>query len=327
MDPCIRCEVCLSALPLHAALLDLSYTCLVLFIMYRHWIPMQNEKTVNADAESQSRAPKVNISGLTEAQSTLLMPLWARAMEGRHPQPLIRDSKAVEIVESLEFDFESFVAKGVPQADYCIRASVIDQLVVEFLAKNPNGTVVEFGVGLDTRFDRLDNGQVTWIELDLPHVIDLREQFFEVSEQRRMLRGSIAETDWIEAVAPLLKGPTLFVAEGVLYFITANQVHALIENLVSRFTTAAFIFDAQSPWFLWFSNLKQPVPNAQMKFSVGNVSALCQPHSKQRVHRWIGYGDSPYYDGKMQRLSTVKYWGRKLCPAVRSMFKIIDLRW
>ncbi len=204
---------------------------------------------------------------------------------------------------------------------------MIDQLVIEFLSEHPDGTVVEFGVGLDTRFDRLDNGQVTWIELDLPHVIDLREQFFESTGRRQMLRGSIAESDWIDLVLPLVKGPTLFVAEGVLYFITRDQVHGLIENLVSRFAGASFVFDAQSPWFLRFSNLKQPVPNAQMKFSVGSVRELCPPNSKQRVHRWIGYGDSPYYNGKMQRLSPVKYWGRRLCPPVRSMFKIIDLRW
>ena len=288
---------------------------------------MQVENRTNATAERNGTVSKLSISDLTESQSTLLMPLWARAMENRHPQPLMEDRKAVEIVDSLEFDFASFEAKGVPQADYCIRASVIDQLVTEFLADHPSGTVVEFGVGLDTRFDRLDNGQVSWIELDLPHVIDLRERFFESTERRRMLRGSIAEADWIEQVIPLVKGPTLFVAEGVLYFITAAQVHTLIANLVSRFTSSSFVFDAQSPWFLRFSNLRQPVPNAQMKFSVGNVRELCGPNSKQHVHRWIGYGDSPYYDGKMQRLSPLKFWGRRLCPPVRSMFKIIDLRW
>ncbi|MDX1927309.1 MAG: class I SAM-dependent methyltransferase [Pirellulaceae bacterium] len=282
---------------------------------------------MNVTAALDNKSNKFNIRDLTEAQSTLLMPLWARALENRHPQPLLQDRKAVEIVDSLDFDFESFAAKGVPQADFCIRASVIDQLVTEFLCKHPSGTVVEFGVGLDTRFDRLDNGQVTWIELDLPHVIDLREKFFESNGRRQMLRGSIAESEWIERVLALVKGPVLFVAEGVLYFISSLQVHSLIDNLVSNFPNAAFIFDAQSPWFLWFSNLKQPVPNAQMKFSVGNVRELCGHDAKQRVHRWIGYGDSPYYDGKMQRLSPVKFWGRRLCPPVRSMFKIIDLRW
>lgn len=282
---------------------------------------------MNATEAIDNKSNKFNICDLTEAQSTLLMPLWARALENRHPQPLLQDRKAVEIVDSLDFDFASFAAKGVPQADYCIRASVIDQLVTEFLSEHPSGTVVEFGVGLDTRFDRLDNGQVSWIELDLPHVIDLREKFFESNGRRQMLRGSIAESEWIERVLALVKGPILFVAEGVLYFISSVQVHNLIDNLVSNFPKAAFIFDAQSPWFLWFSNLKQPVPNAQMKFSVGNVRELCGPAAKQRVHRWIGYGDSPYYDGKMQRLSPVKFWGRRVCPPVRSMFKIIDLRW
>ncbi len=270
---------------------------------------------------------KLDISDLTEAQSTLLMPLWARALENRCPTPLLKDPKAVEIVDSLDFDFAAFESKGVPQADYCIRASVIDRLVSEFLTDHPHGTVVEFGVGLDTRFDRLDNGYVTWIELDLPDVMDVRERFFEAKSRRQMIRASIAETDWIERVKQLTKGPILFVAEGVLYFITSAQVHLLIDRLVEHFPGSAFVFDAQSPWYLWFSNRKQPVPDAQMKFAVGDVKELCRPGSKQRVQRWIGYGDSPYYDGKMKRLSPVKSWGRRLFPPVRAMFKIIDLRW
>ncbi len=270
---------------------------------------------------------KLGVEKLTEAQSTLLMPLWARAIENRRAQPLLIDHKAVEIVDSLDFDFDQFIAKKVPQADYCIRATVIDQLVKEFLAKHPAGTVIEFGVGLDTRFDRLDNGTVTWIELDLPHVIDLRERFFESTERRHILRGSLTESHWIEQVQAHVRGPVMFVAEGVLYFLSAAQVDALLESMIDRFPQASFVFDAQSPWYLWFSNLRQPVQDAQMQFAVGRVSDLEAKHPRLKVERWIGYGDQPYYQNMLSRLGPVKRWGRRLCPPVRSMFKVLDLRW
>ncbi|MCC6510191.1 MAG: class I SAM-dependent methyltransferase [Pirellulaceae bacterium] len=270
---------------------------------------------------------KIDTSNLTEAQATLLMPLWARALEARQATPILRDRKAVEIVESLDFDFESFNQKGVPQADYCIRGAVLDQLVSEFLTLHPSGTVVEFGVGLDARFDRLDNGQVSWIELDLPHVIELRRKFFQTSPRRHILTGSLTDERWIAEVAALVVGPTLFIAEGVLYFLTPAQVQALIKNLVANFPRASFMFDAQSPWYLWFSNLRQPVPDAQMTFSVGDVGTLAREHLGLRVKRWGGYGDSPYYDQKLKRLGVVKRWGRRLCPPVRGLFKIIELAW
>ncbi len=270
---------------------------------------------------------KIQVSQLTEVQSTLLMPLWARAMEHHRANPLLTDRKAVEIVESLDFDFDTFVRKGVPQADYCIRARVLDELVRDFIEQHPSGTVIEFGVGLDTRFDRLDNGTVTWIELDLPHVIELRERFFESSDRRHLLGGSLLESHWVTLIAPLIKGPTLFVAEGVLYFLSFAQVKELLGHLVSQFPKSTFLFDAQSPLFLWFSNLRQPVKNAQMQFSVGNVRELHHMNSQSHVHRWIGFGDAPYYDQCLQRVGRVKRWGRRLFPPVRGMFKIIELRW
>ena len=39
-------------------------------------------------------------------------------------------------------------------------------MVREFLEKHHVGTNIEFGVGLDMKFDRLENGVVTGIELD-----------------------------------------------------------------------------------------------------------------------------------------------------------------
>ncbi len=270
---------------------------------------------------------KRDISALTEAQATLLMPLWARAIENRRSTPLLRDRKAVEIVDALDFDFDLFRQKKVPQADYCVRAVVLDQLVEEFLRANPDGTVVEFGVGLDTRFDRLDNGRVTWIELDLPHVIDVREQFFESTDRRHVVRGSLNDADWIPQVAALGNGPRLFIAEGVLYFLSMEAVTVLLDRMVDAFPGGSFLFDAQSPWFLWFSNLRQPVNNAAMTYSVGNVHEISRTNPKLSVRRWVGFGDSPYYDQSLSRVSRTKRWGRRICPWLRGMFKIVQIDW
>jgi len=46
------------------------------------------------------------------------------------------------------------------------------------------------GCGLDTRFDRVDDGQVRWYDLDVPEVIDLRKQFLAESERVTCISGS-----------------------------------------------------------------------------------------------------------------------------------------
>ena len=47
-------------------------------------------------------------------------------------------------------------------------AARVDSWVCAFLALNPYGTVIELGVGLNSRFERTDNGHARWFELDLP---------------------------------------------------------------------------------------------------------------------------------------------------------------
>lgn len=46
------------------------------------------------------------------------------------------------------------------------RTVVLDELVSDFIRKNPDCTVVNIACGLDTRFYRMDNGKspgTTWI--------------------------------------------------------------------------------------------------------------------------------------------------------------------
>ena len=40
------------------------------------------------------------------------------------------------------------------------------------LALHPESVVVHIGCGLDSRFERVDNGQVAWYDLDLTEVIE-----------------------------------------------------------------------------------------------------------------------------------------------------------
>ena len=268
---------------------------------------------------------KVDVSGLREAQATLLMPLWARAIESRRAAPLLNDQRAVEIIDSLGYDFEPFREKAVPSIDYCIRASVIDQIVQRFIDDNPSGHVLEVGVGLDTRFDRLDNGTIHWHELDLPEAMEVRRQFFDPTDRRDMIAGSLLESDWMADVAISDQAP-LIVAEGVLYFFTRPQIKELLVRLADRFPGASIVFDAQSPLMLQHSNRRHPLADSRLKFSVGWLSELEGLDDRFEVAEYIGFGDTHYYDAAMRRVSWARRWGRRLFPPVRHLFKIIRLR-
>lgn len=269
---------------------------------------------------------KAEVGSLVGAGPTLLMPLWARAQEARRSDALLRDDKAVEIVDALDFDFDQMLRKRVPAADYCIRASIIDQMVLPHLERTPGRTVVEFGVGLDTRFDRLGHHAGRWIEVDLPDVIRLRRQFFAEGPRRTMIGSSVLDTDWMAKVAEAGKGPPLFVAEGMLYFLSNAEVRELFVRLADRFPGSAFIFDAQSPWFLLVSNLRHPLRTSKLRFTLGRNGTEIQRWDRRfHVQRYVGYGDSPYYDRVKSRLSWLKRLAAAAYPLTRHAFKIVEV--
>jgi len=43
---------------------------------------------------------------------------------------------------------------------------------------------VNIGCGFDTTFERIDNGKITFYDLDLPDVINLRKQFISNCSRR-----------------------------------------------------------------------------------------------------------------------------------------------
>jgi O-methyltransferase involved in polyketide biosynthesis len=96
------------------------------------------------------------------------MTLYARARESQRPDAMIRDERAVEMVNQLAGDFSRLRMQRHDEIAVIMRMRKFDSHVHSFLARNPEGVVVHIGCGLDTRFERLDNGRVEWFDLDLP---------------------------------------------------------------------------------------------------------------------------------------------------------------
>src|SRR5690606_40707144 len=95
----------------------------------------------------------------------------------------------------------------------CLRTVMIDRWVLEFLRLHPGGTVVEIGTGLNTRFERVDNGALRWFDVDLPDSMRLRRRFFTDTRRRTMVEGAFGASDWLERVRSRHGGPYLFRSE------------------------------------------------------------------------------------------------------------------
>jgi O-methyltransferase involved in polyketide biosynthesis len=178
---------------------------------------------------------------LGPVQETLLIPLLGRAEETKKKRGLLRDEKAVEIVDRLEYDFGKW-RRAKSLVGTSIRTRMFDRYVERFLTDHPTSTIVELGCGLNTRFERVDNGRLRWFDLDLPDVIALRRRFFEDEPRRTMLACSVLDPEWMEPVAAT-GGPWLFVSEAVLIYLQAAEVRRAILQLANRFPRAELVFD------------------------------------------------------------------------------------
>jgi O-methyltransferase involved in polyketide biosynthesis len=178
---------------------------------------------------------------LGAVQETMLVPLFARAVDAQSRHPILNDRKAVEIAAAIDWDFARFRQRW-RVLSAVLRTAIIDVWVKDFLARHPQGTVVEIGAGLNTRFERLDNGTLRWFDLDLPDAIALRRQFFDDTARRTALAGSASAPEWIAAVKQS-PGPYFFVAEGVLFYLPEAEVKAALAQIGENFPGAHVAFD------------------------------------------------------------------------------------
>jgi O-methyltransferase involved in polyketide biosynthesis len=208
-----------------------------------------------------SETTNPNLSAVAE---TLLIPLYNRAMESQRPDAMLKDEKAVELVtqgrSDVPFRLDFSRVRQIPMPELLKVMRIIftrefDRYARGFLEHHPQGIVVHIGCGLDTRFERVDNGQVEWYDLDLPEVIDLRRKLFgDEGERHHLLACSVLEDAWLEAVRVHSTRPFLFLAETVFIYFTETQVKSLVLSLHDHFPGAELVFDGWRPFEVWLGN-------------------------------------------------------------------------
>lgn len=229
---------------------------------------------------------------LGPVQETLLIPLFARADETRKSQPIIRDPKAVEIVDALDFDFRQFKQSQRTLLGCCLRGLQFDDWCRSFLTDHPTGTVVELGAGLNTRFERVDNGQCRWFDLDLPDSMELRQRFFAETERRRFLSASVSDLSWMAEVAAT-GGPWLFIAEAVLVYLPEAEVRRTIAQIADHFPGSSLAFDTIHTRMKEAEAKDKAFQNAQPLFdwAIDDIEQLTQWDSRYVIKDRVTLGD------------------------------------
>ncbi len=104
---------------------------------------------------------------LDKDNETYLITLYGKALDNRTKNPILGDKFADEAVRRIDFEFENLKSPKGASVSLPVRAKHIDNWAREFLAANPDATVLHLGCGLDSRVFRIDPpATVRWYDVD-----------------------------------------------------------------------------------------------------------------------------------------------------------------
>ncbi|MCV7384528.1 class I SAM-dependent methyltransferase [Mycolicibacter longobardus] len=192
------------------------------------------------------------------AAATMLTTLYLKALDADFDSPVLGDRYAKEAVERIDFDWDALKAPGRWAPLVTVRTAQYDIWARQFLAANPEATVIHLGCGLDARVFRIDPGPgVAWYDVDQPPVIALREQVYPDRPGYHLMATSATDPSWLDEIPA--DRPVLLLAEGISMYLTESDGVALLQSVVDRFPAG----ELQIDFYNWFGIKSQKTHRLQ----------------------------------------------------------------
>lgn len=126
------------------------------------------------------------------------------------------------------------------------RTIVLDEMVSDYIDKNPHATIVNIGSGMDTRFNRLDNGFIRWYNIDLENSSNFRLQYIEDNERVTTLAYSAMDPAWANEIK-IESGNLLFIIEGLSMYLTEKDNKDILKIIADNFRRCTVFVEIMPP--------------------------------------------------------------------------------
>lgn len=181
---------------------------------------------------------------------TLYIPLYARAKESEHIQPIILDKKAAQIIADISLDEKVIDGGEISTLGILSRTQVIDESLNQLISDSQNVIIINLGVGLDTRISRMNRPNIVWYDIDFPSVIAERKKLFGEYSNITYLSESILDDSWYKLIDTSNSQHIIFIAEGLLMYFSEEQVKSLFETIARHFPNSHLYFDVVHSYFV-----------------------------------------------------------------------------
>ncbi|SKB98766.1 O-Methyltransferase involved in polyketide biosynthesis [Lachnospiraceae bacterium] len=238
---------------------------------------------------------------LGDVQTTALIPLAIKANETKRSNARVKDRKATEIIEKLGVDTEPY-DKFMSHEGVIARTIMLDRQLRNIIKENPDTVVVNIAAGFDNRFERVDNGQILWFDIDLPDVIAVRKKAFEERERVQMIAGNVLQDGWCAVVKKALAGRRsrpVFLAEGLFMYLTMDEIQKFLSVLKSNFAEGVLIAEQNDIILVKQGKHHDTVRNTAATFKSGTKSG----HEIEELVDGIRLVDEHSFNEEMKKYS------------------------
>jgi methyltransferase (TIGR00027 family) len=181
-----------------------------------------------------------------------------RAMESERPDALFRDPYARKLAGERGERIVASMRKGRSWAwPMIVRTAVLDELIVRTIARDGVDTVLNLAAGLDTRPYRLPlPSSLRWVEADFPDVIAYKQEHLKGERPVCALEHvgidltDVGRRRALFARIGAAAHQVLVVSEGLLIYLTPEQVAALARDLAAPAPFRWWLIDLGSPRLL-----------------------------------------------------------------------------
>lgn len=264
---------------------------------------------------------------LTGEKQTLLITLYAKALDSRLDDSILHDRFAEAAVRQIDFDFSRVaLGKGNERA-LAMRSHYFDQACREFLGRHPEGrcsTSVAAWTAVSTGSIRRPScpGSTLTTRRSWTCASDSTRR----APRYRALRHSVDDDGWLQGVPR--ERPALVLAEGLMPYLRESQVRRLVERLVDHLGSGELLFDGYGRLGIMLLRLYPPLreTGAQVHWSIDD------PRELERWHPALRFIEE-VTDYDPQDVAKLPQSSRLMLPIyngfafLRRMGRLIRYRW
>jgi methyltransferase (TIGR00027 family) len=270
------------------------------------------------------------MSEITHVSDTALWVAYYRAMESERADALFTDPYARRLAGPKGEAIVRAMPRGASYAwPMIVRTKVMDEIILRTIGGGLTDTVLNLAAGLDTRAFRLDLPRtLRWVDVDFPDMIAYRSAGLQGIASVCQYETVALDLANVEARRALFQqvsarsNGVLVVSEGLLVYLSRDQVDDLADDLSAQPQFGRWLFDLASPFVLkvmtrtWGRRLT----SSGLKFQFGPKEgpAFFEPHGWRVGERRSIWGESLRLQRTMPSVWFWKFLGQIVPPLGRA---------